>query len=83
MNKEVKTIVLQVRADDNEHLLSLRVEFKSRFDLEETLKRVTPFLLVKGKMQIESNLLNLSLNGVAIQKNANEDRQKYYHETGN
>lgn len=83
MNKEVKTIVLQVRADDNEHLLSLRVEFNSRFDLEETLKRVTPFLLVKGKMQVESNLLNWSLNGVPVQKNANEDRQKYYHETGN
>ena len=78
------TLIIQARDSDNKHLVCLKVDFNNEVDLKQALEGCIRFSSIKGHMTVEHNQIDFRLNGVQIQKgNANQDRMKYYEETGN
>ena len=87
MTNKPSSIVLSIRDKDNVYLLSMVVEHTSPENIIKAFKLSFPLLTLGAITTIELNLLDLSIGDVKIQqgvmKDANEERSKYYTETGN
>jgi len=61
-------IVIQVRSPKNEHLVSLRIEYKNKDELFVDIEHAIACCLEHGVLEVESNTIDsLRINGVPVE----------------
>ena len=79
-----KTIVVQVRDENNHYQLSAHFDYTNEQSLMAALHLVMPQLAVHGIMEIENNeLTGFKFGQIKVQTNANQERAERFHITGN
>ena len=83
----MKTIVLQIRNEDNHIAMSVRVYFKEADKLMQALETITPILCMHGTLEVENNELeDFRHNGVLVEcskVNKSQQRHQRWLDTGN